>query len=272
MKKVLLYFGSFNPVHNGHIALAEYAVERELCDEVVLIVSPQNPLKAQYELVADFARFEMVEMACSASKYPERIKTSAIEFALERPSYTIDTLRYLTESVGDQMELSILMGEDLILEIERWKDYTEILDKYPIFVYPRGEQRASDEILERVTYLADAPKLAISSTLMRAEIEKGMNNLEDKMNKGVLRYIRLNGLWTPASYVIALTAQIELTPDNAELYLERGKRYYQHNEWGRAINDFNKALVLDADYEEARQFLGMAQEILTYRYTDIYNP
>jgi len=270
MKKVLLYFGSFNPIHNGHIALAEYAIERELCDEVILIVSPQNPLKSKYELVADMARFEMTEIACATSKFPEQIKTSAIEFTLDRPSYSIDTLRYLTDNFGDNMDISILMGEDLILEIDRWKDYTEILDNYPIFVYPRGDKSAG-AILDRVTYLKDAPKLDISSTAIRLELERG-GNLDGVVNEGVLKYIKKSGLWTAASLIVMLTAQIESTPEVAELYVERGKRYYQHNEWGRAINDFNRAIKINPDYEEAKQFLAMAQEILIYRYKDIYNP
>ena len=86
MKNVLLYFGSFNPIHKGHIALAEWVVEQGLCDELIFIVSPQNPLKSSTELAPEFSRYEMCEMACSASRYPDRIKVSAVEFVLEKPS------------------------------------------------------------------------------------------------------------------------------------------------------------------------------------------
>lgn len=270
MKNVLLYFGSFNPIHNGHIALAEYAIENKLCDEIVLIVSPQNPLKPKYQLAADFARFEMAELACANSKYPEQIKPSAIEFTLESPSYTIDTLRYLTENFGSQMSLSILMGEDLILEIERWKEYESIFENYPIFVYPRADVRA-EKYIDKVTYLKDAPRLDISSTMTRQSLEHG-ENVESMVDAQVLEYIRNNGLWTPASYIVALTAQIESTPDDALLYVERGKRYYQYNEWGKALNDFNAALKIDSDNEEAKQLIGLVEEILAFRYKDIYNP
>ena len=85
-QRVALYFGSFNPIHNGHIAIAEYVIEQGLCDLLVMIVSPQNPLKQSSDLAADFARFEMAEAACASSKYPERIVASAIEFVLPRPS------------------------------------------------------------------------------------------------------------------------------------------------------------------------------------------
>ena len=96
----MLYFGSFNPVHRGHIALAEYVVGQGLCDETVLVVSPQSPYKQAAELAPEMDRFEMAEIACAASKYPERIKPSVVEFLLPKPSYTIDTLRYLKENFG----------------------------------------------------------------------------------------------------------------------------------------------------------------------------
>lgn len=98
MKRVMLYFGSFNPVHKGHIALAEYVVGQGLCDEAVLVVSPQSPYKQAAELAPEMDRFEMAEIACAASAYPDRIKPSVVEFLLPKPSYTIDTLRYLKET------------------------------------------------------------------------------------------------------------------------------------------------------------------------------
>ena len=119
MKNILLYFGSFNPVHKGHIALAEYAAERGLCDEVVLVVSPQNPLKPSDALAPELDRFEMAEIACAASKYPDRIKPSAVEFLLEKPSYTVRTLRYLRETHGHDMQFSILMGADNAERLDR---------------------------------------------------------------------------------------------------------------------------------------------------------
>lgn len=110
MKRVMLYFGSFNPVHRGHIALAEYVVGQGLCDEAVLVVSPQSPYKQAAELAPEMDRFEMAEIACAASKYPERIKPSVVEFLLPKPSYTIDTLCYLKENFGSGMQFSILMA------------------------------------------------------------------------------------------------------------------------------------------------------------------
>ncbi|MDE5622214.1 MAG: adenylyltransferase/cytidyltransferase family protein, partial [Alistipes sp.] len=110
MKRMMLYFGSFNPIHKGHVALAEYVVDRDLCDEVALVVSPQSPYKEAGMLAPEMERFEMAEIACKASKHPERIRPSVVEFLLPKPSYTIDTLRYLTEHFGREMRFSILMG------------------------------------------------------------------------------------------------------------------------------------------------------------------
>ena len=132
MKRVALYFGSFNPIHKGHIALAEWVVEQGLCDELIFIVSPQNPFKEQEGLAPEFSRYEMCELACKASRYPEQIKVSAVEFVLEKPSYTINTLRYLRENFGSEMQFSILMGADNIENFDKWREYEEILRDYPL--------------------------------------------------------------------------------------------------------------------------------------------
>ena len=151
MKRVMLYFGSFNPIHKGHIALAEYAVEKGLCDELVLVVSPQSPYKQAEELAPEMDRFEMAEAACAASRYPDRIKPSVVEFLLPKPSYTIDTLRYLAENHGADMEFSILMGADQIERLDGWKEYDRILE-YPVYVYPRRGERV-DRFPGRITVL-----------------------------------------------------------------------------------------------------------------------
>ena len=162
MKRVMLYFGSFNPVHKGHIALAEHVIDRQLCDEVVLVVSPQSPYKEAGELAPELDRFEMAEIACATSKYPERIKPSVVEFLLPKPSYTIDTLRYLEENHGAQMRFSILMGGDQIARLDGWKEYERILE-YPVYVYPR---RGSDtsRFADRTTLLEDAPLQEFAAT------------------------------------------------------------------------------------------------------------
>ena len=193
MKRTLLYFGSFNPVHRGHIALAEYAIERDIADQVILIVSPQNPHKQSAELAAEFSRYEMCTAACQASKYPEQILVSAVEFTLPRPSYTIDTLRFLSENFGDKMSFSILMGADNIARFDQWKEYEQILASYPIFVYPRPGY-AVEKFADKMTYLADAPLFDFSATDVRNALSAGQP-ISEMVCPEVERYIKSNKLW-----------------------------------------------------------------------------
>lgn len=193
MKKVLLYFGSFNPIHKGHIALAEWVVEQGLCDELIFIVSPQNPLKSSTELAPEFSRYEMCEMACSASRYPEQIKVSAVEFVLEKPSYTINTLRYLREQFGSEMEFSVLLGADNIESFDRWREYKEILRDYPLLVYPR-EGYSAEKFADKITFLADAPLFDFAATDIRKEITED-KNFTAKVCPAVAKYIIQNKLY-----------------------------------------------------------------------------
>ena len=193
MKRTLLYFGSFNPVHRGHIALAEYAIATDIADQVILIVSPQNPHKQLADLAAEFSRYEMCTAACQASKYPEQILVSAVEFTLPRPSYTIDTLRFLSENFGDKMSFSILMGADNIARCDQWKEYEQILASYPIFVYPRPGYQV-DKFTDRLTYLADAPLFDFSATDVRNALSAGQP-ISEMVCPEVERYIKSNKLW-----------------------------------------------------------------------------
>lgn len=269
MKRVMLYFGSFNPVHKGHIALAEHVIDRQLCDEVVLVVSPQSPYKEAGELAPELDRFEMAEIACAASKYPERIKPSVVEFLLPKPSYTIDTLRYLEENHGAQMRFSILMGGDQIARLDGWKEYERILE-YPVYVYPRRGADTS-RFADRTTLLEDAPLQEFAATEVRNRIGLG-EDVSTMLEPAVADYIRRKGLWSPASRIETLTAAIAAEPENPALYLERGRLHYRLNAWGPALNDFNRVLTIDPGNAEARQYTGMVQEILDFRYKDIYNP
>lgn len=193
MKRTLLYFGSFNPVHRGHIALAEYAIATDIADQVILIVSPQNPHKQSADLAAEFSRYEMCTAACQASKYPEQILVSAVEFTLPRPSYTIDTLRFLSENFGDQMSFSILMGADNIARFDQWKEYEQILASYPILVYPRPGY-AVEKFADKITYLADAPLFDFSATDVRNALSADQP-ISEMVCPEVERYIKSNKLW-----------------------------------------------------------------------------
>ena len=193
MKKVLLYFGSFNPIHKGHIALAEWVVEQDLCDELIFIVSPQNPLKSSTELAPEFSRYEMCEMACASSRFPDRIKVSAVEFVLEKPSYTINTLRYLHEQFGSQMEFSLLLGADNIENFDRWREYEDILRDYPLLVYPR-EGYAVEKFADKITFLANAPLFDFAATDIRKAITND-ENFTEKVAPAVAKYIIQNRLY-----------------------------------------------------------------------------
>lgn len=269
-KRMLLYFGSFDPIHNGHIALAEYALDKDLCDEVALIISPQNPFKADVLQTPEYTRYEMAEMACRESRYPEKIKPSVVEFVLEKPSYTINTLDYLRESCGDDMEFSIITGSDIWARFDEWKDYERILAEYKIYVYPRNGY-AVEEFADKVTLLEGAPTVEISSTEVRDKASRSEDILK-LVAPSVAEYIVKNQLWTPAGRIMRLTSMIEAGDERDVLYIERGKCYFQYNEWGKAINDFNRAKAINPDNEEAQQLHDMVYEILAFRYKDIYNP
>ena len=193
MRSVALYFGSFNPIHKGHIALAEWVIEQGLCDELIFIVSPQNPLKSSTELAPEFSRYEMCEMACASSRHPEQIKVSAVEFVLEKPSYTINTLRYLRENFGADMEFSILLGADNIECFDRWRSYEEILRDYRLLVYPR-EGYSVEKFADKITFLEDAPLFDFAATDIRKEIGEG-KNFAAKVCPAVAKYIIQNKLY-----------------------------------------------------------------------------
>lgn len=192
MQRVMLYFGSFNPIHRGHIALAEYVIEQGLCDLVTLIVSPQSPYKTAAELAPELDRFEMAELACAASNYPEQIKPSVVEFLLPRPSYTIETLRYLEQVSGGTMSFSILMGADQLDGLKGWREWEEVV-KYPIYLYPRGEEPEALPF-EGMTLLKGAPLHAVSSTEIRRRIA-AKESTQTLLHPKVAWHIQSKGLY-----------------------------------------------------------------------------
>jgi nicotinate-nucleotide adenylyltransferase len=191
-KRILLYFGSFNPTHNAHIAIAEYAIERGLADEVVLVVSPHNPHKDPAELAAEFHRYEMAELAVAASKYPNRILGSLVEMTLPKPSYTINTLRFLREKFPE-VRFSILIGGDLVAKLDTWREAGEIIAGYDIYVYPRAGETVAP-VSPRMHILADAPTSDISSTAIRAHLTEN-KDISKLVPREVAAYIDKHKLW-----------------------------------------------------------------------------
>ncbi|WP_047449341.1 nicotinate (nicotinamide) nucleotide adenylyltransferase [Alistipes sp. ZOR0009] len=186
-----LYFGSFNPIHNGHISIATQMLQKVGFDEIWFIVSPLNPLKTGAELASNIDRLRMVELAVADQNFP--FKASDVEFNLPTPSYTIDTLSELKHKYPT-FRFGIIMGSDNVASIERWKSYREILLHYSIFFFPRlGDD--SDFLAEKygVTKI-QADYLDISSTQIRMLVGKGM--LIDGLVSDLVRsYIQINNLY-----------------------------------------------------------------------------
>jgi nicotinate-nucleotide adenylyltransferase len=169
--KVGLYFGSFNPVHHGHLIIANHVLQTTGLDQVWFVVSPQNPLKPSAGLLNEYHRLFLVNLAIEAEP---RLKASDIEFKLPRPSFTIDTLTYLTEKYPHH-EFSLIMGSDSVANLNKWKNFQQILEHYPIYVYKRPGVESIPEFPEGNITIINAPLLEISATHIRENIRKGLS-------------------------------------------------------------------------------------------------
>jgi nicotinate-nucleotide adenylyltransferase len=175
MIKTGLYFGSFNPIHIGHLVIAGYMTEYAGLDQIWFVVSPHNPLKKKETLLADHQRFYMVEIAVGDN---DHLKASDIELKLPVPSYTINTLAYLKEKYAGN-EFALVMGEDNLYTLHKWKNAAELIKNHPIYVYPRpGAVRPPHVILDQLLEKADlhsvnAPLMEISGTFIRNGIRAG---------------------------------------------------------------------------------------------------
>lgn len=192
MREVILYFGSFDPIHNGHLAVAEYAIRRFGC-EVWLVVSPSNPLKDAALQTCGKHRLAMACLAAESSIEREQIRVCGIEFDLPRPSYTIDTLRKL-EALYPENRFSILAGTDIVAQLDRWKEYDTILDRYRLLIYPR-EDYPVEKFADRIHLMADAPCWRESSTEIRGLLCRG-EDIAEMVPVAVNEYIKKNNLWT----------------------------------------------------------------------------
>jgi len=172
-KKIGLFFGSFNPIHIGHLILANYILEHTDMQELWFVVSPQNPFKEKKSLLKDHNRLDMVQLAIK--NYP-KMRASNVEFSLPTPSYTIDTLTYLQEKYPEYT-FSLIMGEDNLGSLQKWKNYELLLQNYEIIVYPRifGEEKRSDYLQHQNIHQIDAPIIELSATEIRNLIKEGKN-------------------------------------------------------------------------------------------------
>ncbi|WP_299382658.1 nicotinate (nicotinamide) nucleotide adenylyltransferase [uncultured Lacinutrix sp.] len=183
-----LYFGSFNPIHIGHLIIANQLVENSDLDQIWFVVTPHNPFKKKSSLLDNFQRLEMVHLA---TKDYDKLKESNIEFNLPQPNYTINTLTYLQEKHPNH-EFSLIMGEDNLKSFHKWKNYEIILENHNIYVYPRISKGAVDNQFtghEKINKV-DAPIMEISSTLIRNAIKEG-KNIKPLLPKNVWEYLDL---------------------------------------------------------------------------------
>lgn len=168
---VCVYSGSFNPIHNGHIALAEYLVDRQIVDEVWVIITPQNPLKPSDTLINDNLRLQMARLALEGRK---GIVVSDVEIHLPKPSYTIDTLRFL-QSQYPLYGFCLLIGQDNVAIFDKWKSYRQILHDFRVLVYPRNGATKTEHLkYPEMQLLTDAPTVDISSTDIRNRVKSGL--------------------------------------------------------------------------------------------------
>lgn len=167
--KIGLYFGSFNPVHTGHLAIANHIVNYTDLNQVWFVISPQNPLKKANSLLNEYHRLNLIQ---SAIEGEIKLKASTIEFGLPKPSFTIDTLAYLKEKYPAH-RFTLIMGSDSLQNIQKWKNADLILT-YPILVYNRPGFKVEENTYEHVSRL-DAPLLDISSTRIRNMIKAGLS-------------------------------------------------------------------------------------------------
>lgn len=166
--KIGLFFGSFNPVHVGHMVLANYMLEFTDLQRIWFVVSPHNPLKKKSSLLADHHRLALMQQAIGDNS---RLKASDIEFGLPQPSYTVNTLVHLAEKYPKN-QFALIMGSDNLESLKKWKNFETILEHYQIYVYPRPGFPGGEFVTHANVQMTDAPQMSISSTMIRNAIKE----------------------------------------------------------------------------------------------------
>ncbi len=184
--KVGLYFGTFNPIHVGHLIIANHLVEFSDLDEVWFVVTPQSPHKRKQSLLDNHHRYQLVYVA--VEDYP-KLRPSDIEFKLPQPNYTVHTLAHISEKYPDK-EFSLIMGEDNLKTLHKWKNYETIVDHHHIYVYPRiGGGKVKNQFRDHPkVHRVDAPVIQISATHIRDSIKQN-KNVQALLPKEVWKYL-----------------------------------------------------------------------------------
>ena len=201
-KKIGLFFGSFNPIHVGHLLIANHMINFTDLQEIWFVVSPHNPHKKKASLLEDYHRLAIVKEAIDDNP---KFKASDIEFALPKPSYTVETLVHLKEKYPTY-QFSILMGEDNLRSFHKWKNYEVILENNPIFIYPRvltiqelesGKPIEQNELINHPNItLTDAPVMKVSSSLIRQLIKDG-KSIKYLMTEPAKKYVEEMNFYKP---------------------------------------------------------------------------
>lgn len=185
-KKIGLYFGTFNPIHVGHLTIANYMVEFSDLEEVWMVVTPHNPHKKKKTLLEDIHRLSMVRIALE--EYP-KLKASNIEFTLPQPNYTVNTLAHLEEKYPEN-NFCLIVGEDNLKSFHKWKNYEVILERYELYVYPRISEGAIASSFSNhpKIHKVNAPIMELSSTFIRKAIKDG-KNIRPMLPQNVWEYL-----------------------------------------------------------------------------------
>lgn len=183
--KIGLFFGTYNPVHVGHMVIANYMVEFTDLDQIWMVVTPQNPFKQKQSMLKDYDRLHLVQLAIGDDL---KLKASNIEFGMEQPNYTVHTLAYLREK-HPSYKFALIMGADNLNHFHKWKNHENIIEEHELYVYPRMESNDGGELRfhYKVNYV-DAPVMKISSSFIRSAIAEG-KNVSHYMPKEVAKYI-----------------------------------------------------------------------------------
>ncbi len=190
--KIGLFFGSFNPIHTGHLIIANHFAQGLDLQQVWFVVSPQNPLKKSEDLLDQEHRLKMVELAIENN---DNLKSSDIEFHLPKPSYTIDTLNNLREKYPDH-EWVLIMGADSVGTLPMWKEYEKLISDFEILVYPRPFYTISEpSLFPNMKLINNVPLIEISATYIRTAIKAG-KNCRYLLPESVYGYIMKNGLYS----------------------------------------------------------------------------
>ncbi len=189
-EKIGLFFGSFNPVHTGHMIIANFMATRSGLKQVWMVVSPQNPLKPKRSLARDYDRLHLLRLAIGDNL---NLRASDIEFNLPQPSYTVDTLAYLREKYPDK-EFVLIMGGDNLATLHKWKNYELLLRDYEIYVYERPSHELGELEHHPHVRIFDAPMMQISASYIRECIKEGYS-IQYLVPEAVFQYLEASGLY-----------------------------------------------------------------------------